>query len=264
MDPYYASKPRHSQKRRRSGTALFSLVLLGCGIVFFGIVMIACAFVINYAEDFEVDTDGGIEAAVQGGFTYSQYWAGIPFLVTGVLVICSGTFQHNRGLTITTVIFAFICVALTLFIISLDGTNWHKWSSLNGEKRHYDSLSGVDCETENKKCACKASTGPKKTFDYECDEISELSSLYGAVVGASIVVAVFCVFSILIVTKSLSWKRIRYGHHRSYYQDDFHMEPARGPPSMIEMPYAKRGEFLEGPPPTGPPYKQTVYRNYPY
>ena len=78
MDPYYASKPRHSQKRRRSGTALFSLVLLGCGIVFFGIVMIACAFVINYADDFEVNTDDGIEAAVQGGFTFSQYWAGIP------------------------------------------------------------------------------------------------------------------------------------------------------------------------------------------
>ena len=41
------------------------------------------------------------------------------------------------------------------------------------------------------------------------------------------------------------------------------MEPAR-PPSVIDMPYAKRGEFIEGPPPTGPPYKQTVYRNYPY
>lgn len=45
---------------------------------------------------------------------------------------------------------------------------------------------------------------------FECDEISELSSLYGAVVGSSIVVSIFCICSILIITKSLSWKRIRY------------------------------------------------------
>ena len=76
MDPYYAKRP--SSRRRRSGTALFSLVLLGCGIVFFGIVMIACAFVINYADDFKVSEDGGVEAEVQSGFSYSQYWAGIP------------------------------------------------------------------------------------------------------------------------------------------------------------------------------------------
>ena len=77
MDPYYPpqKKPRNS---RRSGTALFSLVLLGCGIVFFGIVMIACAFVINFADDFQVSGGQGIEAQVQSGFTYSQYWAGIP------------------------------------------------------------------------------------------------------------------------------------------------------------------------------------------
>ena len=67
---------------------------------------------------------------------------------------------------------------------------------------------------------------------------------------------------------SVSTTKIQYSfslqHHRSYYQDDFHMEPVRAP-SVIDMPYAKRGEYLEGPPPpTGPPYKQTVYRNYPY
>lgn len=78
MDPYYATKKHPSSRRGRSGTALFSLVLLGCGIVFFGIVMIACAFVINYAEDFETSPYGGIEAKVQSEFTYSQYWAGIP------------------------------------------------------------------------------------------------------------------------------------------------------------------------------------------
>jgi uncharacterized membrane protein len=76
MDPYYAKRP--SSRPRRSGTALFSLVLLGCGIVFFGIVLIACGFVINYAEDFEQDDGKGIEAEVQGGLSYSQYWAGIP------------------------------------------------------------------------------------------------------------------------------------------------------------------------------------------
>ena len=47
-------------------------------------------------------------------------------------------------------------------------------------------------------------------FYAECDEISELSSLYGAVVGSSIVVAMLCIFSVMVITKSLSWKRIRY------------------------------------------------------
>ena len=63
---------------RKSGAALSFLVLLGCGIVFFGIVAIVCCFVINYANDFQVDSGGGIEAVVQCRFTYSQYWAGIP------------------------------------------------------------------------------------------------------------------------------------------------------------------------------------------
>ena len=50
--------------------------------------------------------------------------------------------------TITTVIFALICFALTLFVVSLDGSNWHKWNTLHAKKRHYDncdtSLDG-DC-----------------------------------------------------------------------------------------------------------------------
>lgn len=90
MDPYYSKPPRPSAKPRRSGTALFSLVLLGCGIVFFAIVMIACSFVINYADDFKTDDDMGIEADVQSGFTYCQYWAGIP--VSTLLII------YNRNI----------------------------------------------------------------------------------------------------------------------------------------------------------------------
>ena len=90
--------------------------------------------------------------------------------IVETLLKCENTLQCPKDVwltqffsqTITTVIFALICVALTLFVISLDGTNWHKWSSLNGEKRHYDSLSGVDCETvtitgTTKGCVCSSS-----------------------------------------------------------------------------------------------------------
>lgn len=261
MDPYSKRPP---SRHRRSGAALFTLVLLGCGIIFFGIVLMACSFVINYADDFETSTDvtGSIEETVQSQFNYTQYWAGIPFLVTGVLVICSGTFQRNRGLTITTAIFCIISVCITLFVVSLDGSNWSWWNNLHKKKLYWDSKSGVDCQTSSGSCVCSSSV---TIAGFECDEISELAHLFGATVGSSVVVAFFCVFSVLVITKSLSWKRIRYAR-RGHYNEEFHMDTGRRTPSFIDLPYAKRGgEYVEGPaPPAGPPYKQSAYRSYPY
>ena len=75
MDPY---RSKRVEKYKRSGAALSLLVLLGCGIIFFSIALIACSFVINYADDFQVDGDTGLEALVQSQFSYCQYWAGVP------------------------------------------------------------------------------------------------------------------------------------------------------------------------------------------
>lgn len=77
MDPYEQKQPQSYRRYKRKGTILFTLVLLGCLVVFFTIVLIACAFVVNYSSDFQVSTDGGIEEAVQSSFHYTQYWAGI-------------------------------------------------------------------------------------------------------------------------------------------------------------------------------------------
>ena len=42
--------------------------------------------------------------------------------------------------------------------------------------------------------------------DYECNIVTKLSALYGAVVASAIMVALFCLATITIVVKSLSWK----------------------------------------------------------
>ena len=73
MDPYQSKRMAKYQK---SGVALFLLVMLGCGIVFFAIVQMACSFVVNYAEDFE--SPEKLDEYVQSRLSYSQYWAGIP------------------------------------------------------------------------------------------------------------------------------------------------------------------------------------------
>lgn len=73
MDPYQSKRMAKYQK---SGVALFLLVMLGCGIVFFAIVQMACSFVVNYADDFE--SPDSLDVLVQSHLSYSQYWAGIP------------------------------------------------------------------------------------------------------------------------------------------------------------------------------------------
>ena len=73
MDPYQSKRMAKYQK---NGVALFLLVVLGCGIVFFAIVQMACSFVVNYAEDFE--SPEKLDEYVQSRLSYSQYWAGIP------------------------------------------------------------------------------------------------------------------------------------------------------------------------------------------
>ena len=65
-------------KYQKNGVALFLLVMLGCGIVFFAIVEMACSFVVNFAADFETTDGDGLEVFVQSRLSYSQYWAGIP------------------------------------------------------------------------------------------------------------------------------------------------------------------------------------------
>lgn len=65
-------------KYQKNGVALFLLVMLGCGIVFFAIVQMACSFVVNFADDFETDKGDGLEATIQSRLSYAQYWAGIP------------------------------------------------------------------------------------------------------------------------------------------------------------------------------------------
>ena len=78
MEPYYGSKRSSPSRYRKSRPAFYLLVLFGCAIIFFSLALIACAFVINYADDFETSDGAGMEEIVQSQFNYCQYWAGIP------------------------------------------------------------------------------------------------------------------------------------------------------------------------------------------
>ena len=76
-------------KKPKSRSALCLLVLCGCAIMFFALVLIGASFAINYDEDFDLD-DGDLEAYIKVRFNYDQYWAGVP--------VCSLQFRWWRAI----------------------------------------------------------------------------------------------------------------------------------------------------------------------
>ncbi|XP_028408066.1 uncharacterized protein LOC114530666 isoform X2 [Dendronephthya gigantea] len=249
-------------KKPKSRPALCLLVLCGSALMFFALVLIGCSFAINYDEDLDFD-DYKLDAKIQSQFNYNQYWAGVPFFVTGALVLFSGIYQRSRGLTITTVIFCIISITLTLFVVALDSDSFGHWNKLEREKAYWDSKSGYSCGTDNasKTCKCTSSSSSQNISDYECNIVRKLSSLYGAVIASSIMVTLFSITTIVIIIKTLSWKRIVYPTH-SYYNsaDDYYMDTGRRTPSHIDLPVAKRAaDFSES---NG--RKALPYRNYPF
>lgn len=253
--------------KEKSRSALCLLVFFGCAMIFFALVLIGCSFAINYDEDFDFDNDQ-LEARIQSQFNYNQYWAGVPFFVSGTLVLFSGIFQRSRGLTMTSVIFCVVSVALTLFVLALDGPNFFHWNSLERSKAYWDSKSGYSCGTDNvsKDCMCVGSSSSQKISEYECNIVRKLGALYGALVASAIMVTLFSMATITVVIKTLSWKPQIYPSHHSYYNsaDEFYVEAGRRAPSYIDMPaVAKR--------PNGNDYSEhsngkraTPYRNYPF
>jgi hypothetical protein len=71
-------------KKSKSRSALCGLVLCGCAIMFFALVLIGCSFAINYDEDLDFDNDV-MDAMIEAGFNYNQYWAGVPVSTSCIL-----------------------------------------------------------------------------------------------------------------------------------------------------------------------------------
>lgn len=251
-------------KKSKSRSALCLLILCGCAIMFFALALIGCSFAINYDDDFDFDDDN-LKAMIKIRFNYNQYWAGVPFFVTGTLVLFSAFFQRSRGLTITAVVLCVLSVALTLFVLALESQNFVHWNSMERSKAYWDSKSGYSCGTDNvsKTCRCSSSSSTRTISEYECNIVRKLSALYGAVIASAIMVALFCLATITVVIKSLSWKPNIYPSH-SYYNsaDEFYVDTGRHTPSFIDMPVvAKRAnEYSE--PSNGK--RPTPYRNYPF
>ena len=65
--------------KSKSIAALVFLTIIGIGLLFFGLVILTCGFVVNYVDDFEIK-DGGqaLESKVESQFDYTQYWIGLP------------------------------------------------------------------------------------------------------------------------------------------------------------------------------------------
>ena len=52
--------------------------------MFFALVLIGCSFAINYDEDLDFDNDV-MDAMIEAGFNYNQYWAGVPVSTSCIL-----------------------------------------------------------------------------------------------------------------------------------------------------------------------------------
>ena len=70
-------------KKPKSRSALCLLVLCGCSIMFFALVVIGSSFAINYDEDLKFDNDD-LEARIKSRFNYDQYWAGVPVRIFAI------------------------------------------------------------------------------------------------------------------------------------------------------------------------------------
>ena len=63
----------------KSIAALAFLTLISVGFLIFGLVTVACGFILNYHDDFKASNGGErLESLVESQFDYTQYWLGLP------------------------------------------------------------------------------------------------------------------------------------------------------------------------------------------
>ncbi|XP_028407996.1 uncharacterized protein LOC114530605 [Dendronephthya gigantea] len=203
----------HLRKAKpKSIAALVFLTLISVGFLLFGLVTVTCGFVLNYHDDFKASNGGEeLEAIVKSEFDYTQYWLGLPFLITGALSIASGMCQNNRSLTLVTFTCLFLCITLSLFAMVLEGVDWVKWKNMD---RLHNTLDGKDeysCSSTNHTCICVGGNENKIISKYAtCSNVTSLSGLFGGIAASAVIGIFLSLAGIVIILKSLSWKPRHY------------------------------------------------------
>ncbi|XP_028407972.1 uncharacterized protein LOC114530589 [Dendronephthya gigantea] len=192
--------------------SLVFLTLISVGFLLFGLVIVACGFTLNYHDDFKASDDGEtLKLFVESQFDYTQYWLGLPFLITGALSMASSMCQKNRSLVTVTFLCLSTCLILSLFAMILEGIDWNTW---NNRDRFRKALEEDDysCSTQSQSqfhpshsCVCQhPEQGSWTVLSFAtCSTITRLSGLFGTIAASAVFGMFLSLAGIVIILKSL-------------------------------------------------------------